>query len=69
MSLLEKDTIKKKQVDENNIIKLDTGDNKSRKYKVKVICNNIVYAKESVGILLRLNYLVSWKSYLKKENI
>ena len=37
MLLLEKDTTKKKQVDENNLSTLDANDNKSGKYKIKAI--------------------------------
>ena len=67
MLLLERNTTKKRQVDEN-ATELDTNDNNSGKYKVKAICDNAVYAKESIGYLPKLYYLVSWKSYPKKEN-
>ena len=43
---MELDIIKKKQVDENSAIKLDTSNNKNRRYKMKVICNSTVYTKE-----------------------
>ena len=46
VSLLEQNTIKKGQVD-NNITKLDTGDNDSKMYKVGAIWDNAIYAKES----------------------
>ena len=47
-------------------MKLDIGNN-SRKYKVKTICNSMVYIKKSVGYLLGLYYLIFWKNYLKKK--
>ncbi len=47
-------------------IELDKAD--SKEYKVKAICDNAVYAKESEGYLPGLYYLVPWKSYLKGEN-
>ena len=46
MSLLEQDTIKKKQIDEN-VTELDVGDNDSKKYKVEAIWDNTVYARGS----------------------
>ena len=46
--------------------KFEAGDNKE--YKVKGIQDSAVYARESVGQLLRLYYLVLWKSYLEEEN-
>lgn len=44
--LLEQNTIKKGQVDEK-IMQLEFDDyNKNQEYDVKVICNNLLYAKE-----------------------
>ena len=57
MSLLEEDTTKKGQVDEN-AIKLDFNDNKNRKYKIEVIYDSVVYMKESVSHLSVFYYLV-----------
>ena len=58
VSLLEQDTTRKRQVDEN-ATKLDAGDNNSGKYKMKSICNSAVYAKVSkLGHLSGLYYLV-----------
>ena len=37
-------------------------------YKVDSIQDNAVYAKESVGQLLRLYYLVLWKDYPEEKN-
>ena len=54
-------------VDEN-VTKFDAGDDESDEYKVEIICNNAVYARESAGYLPGLYYLVSWKGYLEKEN-
>ena len=68
MSLLEQDTTRKGQVDENNATELDAGDN-SGKYKVEAIWDSAVYARElESGHLPGLYYLVFWKGYLKEEN-
>ena len=56
-------------MDKNHAIKLNAIDNKSKKYKIAIICNNAVFARKSVDYLLGLYYLVSWKSYLEKKNI
>ena len=66
MSLLEQNTTRKGQVNEN-AIKLNASDNDSTKYEVEVICDIAVYARES-GHLLRLYYLVFLEGYLKEEN-
>ena len=51
------------------MIKLDAGKNNSKKYKVKVIQNSTIYIKKfKSSYLLKLYYLVFWKSYLKKKN-
>ena len=69
MLMLELDTTRKRQIDENNAAKLDTDDNKRSKYKVKAIFDSAVYARElKSGHLLELYYLVSWKNYLDEEN-
>ena len=41
----EQNTTKKKQID-NNVTKLDTGNNNIKKYKVKPIHNSIIYTKK-----------------------
>ena len=42
--------------------------NKSKEYKIEIICNNIVYAKKLEKIyLLGLYYLILLKNYLKKK--
>ena len=68
--MLEKDTIRKGQVDEKTAEKLEFeagGDNKE--YKVEGIRNSAVYTKESeTGHLPGLYYLVSWKGYPEDEN-
>ena len=46
--------------------KFKTGNN--NEYKVDGIRDSAVYAKESVGQLSGLYYLVSWKSYLEKQS-
>ena len=69
VSLLEQNTTKKERVDENNATKLNAGRNKGGEYKVEAIYDSAVYARElESGYLPRLYYLVSWKSYLEKEN-
>lgn len=40
----------------------------SKKYKVKAIQDTTIYARKTKGQLLKLYYLILWKSYLKKEN-
>ena len=60
MSLLKKDTIRKRRINELFIKpepKFDAGNNK--KYKVKAIKDSAVYTKEKEGHLLGLYYLVS----------
>ena len=60
VSLLEQDTTKKEQVDENatELAELDAGEN-SNEYKIEAICDSAVYARESAGHLPGLYYLVS----------
>ena len=64
---LKQNIIKKKQVDINAIELVASNDKK--KYKVKAICNNAIYIRESVDYLLELYYIIFKKNYLKKENI
>lgn len=40
------------------MIESDAGENKSRKYKIKVIYNSIVYTKKLAGYLPKLYYLI-----------
>lgn len=68
MLLLEQNTTRKEQVDENTT-ELDTGKDESRKYKVKAIYNSMVYTKDlELGHLPELYHLVFWKNYLEEEN-
>ena len=55
-------------MDENNVAKLDAGDSEGNEYKLEIIWNSMVYAKESMGHLLGLHYLVCLKDYLEKKN-
>ena len=55
-------------MDENNVIKLDTGDNESDKYKIEAISNNMINARELIGHLSGLYYLVFCKGYLEEKN-
>ena len=58
MSLLKQNTIKKEQIDKN-AIKLNTGNYKNRKYKIKAICKSLIYAKKSKsGYLARFYYFI-----------
>ena len=70
VSLLEQNTTGKGRVDEEvRQIKFNAGDNDSVEYKVEIIQDNAVYARESKsGHLPSLYYLVSWKRYLEEEN-
>ena len=58
VSLLEQDTIKKGQIDKNDIMKLNTNDNEGGKYKVEAIWDSGVYVIESISHLPGLYYLV-----------
>ena len=70
ISLLEQDTTRKGQIDENDTTELDAGNNKSGEYKVEIICNSAVYARESKSDYLPgLFYLIFWKGYLEEKNI
>ena len=70
MLLLEQDTTRKGRIDKNvtELAELDAGED-SNEYKVKAICDCVVYARESAGHLPGLYYWVSWKDYPEKENI
>ena len=68
VSLLEQDTTRKERVGDDNAEEQDAGDN-SGKYKVEVIWDSAVYARESEsGYLPGLYYLVFWKKYPEEEN-
>ena len=50
-------------------MEFDAGDDESGEYKVEVIRDSIVYARESEsGLLSGFYYLVSWKGYPEEEN-
>ena len=67
MSLLEQDTTRKEQVDNENV-ELDAGD-ENGEYEVETIWDSEVYARESEsGHLPGLYYLVLWKGYPEEEN-
>ena len=70
MSLLEQETTRKGQMDEEvKQMKFDAGDNKSGENKVDTISDSAVYARESKsGHLPGLYYLVLWTEYPKEEN-
>ena len=66
MLLLERNIIRKKQVEK--IPKLDAGNNDSKEYKVEAICNSIVYSNKLKSYPLELYYLVAWKGYSEEKN-
>ena len=52
---------------DKRVTELEVGN--SKKYKVEVIWNSVIYASKSEsGQLPGLYYLVAWKGYSKKEN-
>ena len=70
MSLLKKDTTKKRRM--NKLFsepepEFDAGNNKE--YKVEVIKNSVIYAKKAEGHLPGLYYLISWKRCSEKKKI
>ena len=68
VSLLEQDNTRKERVHEENAEELNDGDD-SGEYKVEVIWDSAVYARESKsGHLPGFYYLVSWKRYPEEEN-
>ena len=69
MLLLEQDTPRKKQVDDN-VIKLEFDISNSEEYKVEAIWDNAIYAiKLGSNHLLGLYYLMACKGYSKEKNI
>ena len=69
MLLLEQDITRKKQVDKKvRQIEFDVGNNGSGEYKVEVIWNSAIYARELEGHLSELYHLISWKGYPKEKN-
>ena len=69
VSLLEKNTIRKRQMNElfpKPEPEFDVGNNKE--YKVEAIIDSAVYAKEAERHLPGRYYLVSWKSYPEEES-
>lgn len=45
---------------------IDIGEDK--KYKVKTIADSFIYARSARGYLLKLYYLLSWKSYFEDKS-
>lgn len=71
MLLLEQNIIGKSYIIKGNKLleleqNLDTRNNKE--YEIKTICNSKIYAKKALNQLLKLYYLVFWKSFLKDKN-
>ena len=64
--MLEQDTTRKGRVDKD-VMELDAGENSSE-YEVEAIRDSAVYARESMGHLPGLYYLVFWKGYPEEEN-
>lgn len=71
MSLLEEDTIKKKQENKNNklVLKSRFKISRNKKYKLEVIWDNLINTHEKKSQLPGLYYLISWKSYTKAKSI
>ena len=68
MSLLERDTIRKKQVDEN-VTELEFDVSNREEYEIEAIWDSAVYVMElESGYLPGLYYLIAWKGYPKEEN-
>ena len=65
MSLLKQDTTRKGR--EFSVPEFELGNN-NKEYKVKVIRDSAIYAKEADGYLPRLYYLIAWMGYLKEKN-
>lgn len=62
-------TTRKEQVDEN-VIELDVGNDNSGEYRVEIIWDSAVYARElESSYSPGLYYLVLWKRYPEEENI
>ena len=67
MLVLKQNIIRKEQI---NVNTMEFNINNNKKYKIEVIWNSILYAKELVSNnLLALFYLILWKKYLNKKNI
>lgn len=67
VSLLDKNTSRKRWVDKN-MTEFEAGGNEEE-YKVEGIWNSVVYEKElAADHLLGIYYLISWEGYPKKEN-
>lgn len=49
-------------------LKFESNSDDGKEYKVKAICNSMVYARKSKNYLPGLYYLAVWKSYLEEEN-
>lgn len=65
---MEKDTIKKKQVNKLLELELELNIEDNKEYKVEAIVDNTIYAKVARDYLLELYYLISWKDYLEDES-
>lgn len=55
MSLLEQNTIRKGQADK---LQTELDKNNSEKYKIKAICNSVVYNNKSEGHLSGFYYII-----------
>ena len=66
--MLESNIIKKNRV-KKKVIKWEFHAYNSKKYKVKLIQDNIIYKKELKGYLLKFYYQITWTNYSKEKNI
>ena len=71
MPILEQNITGKGRVDEEvRQLEFNDNDDSSKEYKIEAIWDSIVNARDSKsGHLLGLDDLISWKRYLKEENI
>lgn len=68
MSLLEQDSIRRWQLDNNFAdleLKLNAANNK--KYNMKTIKNSVAYTKNAARQLPSLYYFIFWKDYPKEK--
>lgn len=68
MSLLKQNITKIGWVKKNIHLELKLKIDNDKKYQIKVIQDSTVYINKTKDQLLKLNYLISWKGYLKVKN-
>ncbi len=70
LSLIEKDTTRKRQVGETiSLLEVEgNGDGDGEEYEIEAIRDSEVYTRESESHLPGFYYLISWKGYPKEKN-